>query len=386
LYTWPEVDMPALRAWRVSGVCQLMAEQKVDHLLMSGFDNIRYATDYRTQIIGESFDWFAAVINADGGAELFVPWVDERQDEPLHDLPNIRAVHPLPSWTPAVPQAGYWARTIASRLDGARRVGYELIYPEVLEALQEQLPDTEFKPLGTALFDLRQVKHPIEVELLEAASLVNASAALAGLTAAQPGMTDFDILAVMMGHLQRAGVEFLSHSLCNHRRGSGTWFAAGTVLREGDPYFFDIGCYGAGGYASDIARTGFVGDPHPALKAAYEVLQEAHLVGQQAAKPGVRASTVHDAVNAFLVGKGYPRTPYAMGHGVGIRACELPTICRADRTERDQIIQEGAVIALEPETGVEIDGEYVLVKIEDNFLVESDGLRLLSRPSGGALW
>ncbi len=97
-----------------------MVEQKVDHLLMSGFDNIRYATDYRTQIIGESFDWFAAVVNADGGAELFVPWVDERQDEPLHDLPNIRAVHPLPSWTPAVPQAGYWARTIASRLDGAR--------------------------------------------------------------------------------------------------------------------------------------------------------------------------------------------------------------------------------------------------------------------------
>jgi hypothetical protein len=65
---------------------------------------------------------------------------------------------------------------------------------------------------------------------------------------------------------------------------------------------------------------------------------------------------------------------------VGLRACELPTIHRADRMSRDQVLQENSVISLEPETGVEVDGEFLLLKIEDNFVVESGGLRLLSVP------
>jgi len=181
--------------------------------------------------------------------------------------------------------------------------------------------------------------------------------------------------------MQRAGVEIISHGLCNHRRGSGTWFAEGTVLREGDPFFFDVGCYGKGGYASDIARTGFVGEPHKAVQAAYSVLLEAYQVGQDVARPGVKASVVHDTVNRFLEARGYPRTPYSMGHGVGLRLCELPTIHRADRMSRDQTLIEGSVISLEPETGVEVDGEFMLLKIEDNFVVEVDGLRMISKPT-----
>lgn len=384
MYTWPVVDFDALRRWRSERVAELMRQQRVDHLLLTGFDNIRYATDYRTQIIAEAYDWFAALVDADGSARIFVPWVDE--DTLILDaaLPSVVAVHPLPSWTPAVPHAGYWADVISAHLGDAKRVGYELIYPEIVDGLSSRLSGTEFVALGTALFDLRQIKHPAELTLLEAASVVNASAAQAGLAAAAPGMTDLDILAVIMADLQQQGVEFLSHSLCNHRRGSGTWFAAGTVLDEGDPYFFDIGCYGLGGYASDIARTGFVGEPDRAVRAGYQVLLEAYHAAQEVARPGVKASDVHEAVNRYLAAKGYPRTPYSMGHGVGLRACELPTIHRADRLGRDQPLVEGSVISLEPETAVVVNDELMLLKIEDNFVVEADGLRLLSAPSDGA--
>lgn len=372
-------DLSVLRAWRTERVRELMRDHQLDHLILTGFDNIRYATDYRTQIISEGFDWFAAVIDADGTADIFAPWVDE--DTKNSDLPVVQTVHPLPSWTPAVPHAPFWADSIAPCLQRPRRIGYELIYPEILSALQERLPDAEFIPVATALFDLRQVKHPDELALLERASKINATAAVRGIAAARPGMTDFEVLAVILAELQRTGVEYLTHSLCNHRRGSGTWFAAGTVLREGDPYFFDTGCYGVGGYASDIARTGFVGEPSPVVRTAYNMLLDAYQVGQEAARPGVRASEVHQKINDYLESHGYPRTPYAMGHGVGLRACELPTIHRADRMSRDQMLQEGSVISLEPETGVEVDGEFLLLKIEDNFVVESDGLRLLSIPS-----
>src|SRR5262249_58489031 len=108
------------------------------------------------------------------------------------------------------------------------------------------------------------------------------------------------VLAVVMASLQAAGVEFLSHSLCNVRRGSGTWFAAGNELREGDSFFFDIGCYGPGGYASDMARTGFVGQPPAKVANVYRQLLAAHPAGEAFARPGGPASSLPSAVHARL--------------------------------------------------------------------------------------
>jgi len=67
-----------------------------------------------------------------------------------------------------------------------------------------------------------------------------------------------------------------------------------------------------------------------------------------------------------------------MGHGIGLRACELPTIHRADRMGPDQILEEGMVISLEPETGVEVDGRLIILKVEDNYVLEEGGLRRLT--------
>ncbi|MCZ4611093.1 M24 family metallopeptidase [Streptomyces sp. Lzd4kr] len=380
MYAWPTTDQQALHQARQNTVTDLMGRLDVDHLLLTGFDNIRYVTGFRTQIIAEAHDWFAAITDAEMDCEIFVPWVEETTPDPDPGLPGVRALHPMPSWAPAVPHGEYWTRRLASvlRRRGARRVGVEMLWGEILDELRHALPHVEFVPATTALHDARLIKHPVEIELLAAASHVNARAAEAAMASACPGMRDHDVLATAMQTLQSAGVEFLSHSLCNLGRGSGTWFAAGSELREGDAYFFDIGCYGAGGYSSDMARTGFVGTPPTTVQKAYARLLDAHRIGEDAARAGVRASEVHEAVNGFLRSHGMPITPYAMGHGVGLRACELPTIHRADRMARDQVLREGMVISLEPETSVEVDGRPVLLKVEDNYVVESTGLRRLT--------
>jgi Xaa-Pro aminopeptidase len=378
---WPQIDWTALRSYRWEKVKAVMDENNLDHLLLMGFDNIRYATDYRTQIIAEATDWCAALVDSSGAVDIFVPWIDEVRADPEPDLPWIRAVHPLPSWTPAAPHAPYWAKIITGVMGSARRIGVESGIFEIVEALKVTLPDVEFVEISTALYIAREEKHPLEVELLRAASIVNASAAEHALRHAQAGMTDYDVLALVMSYLQTHGVEFLSHSLCNHRRGTGTWFAAGSTLAEGDAFFFDVGCYGLGGYASDIARTGFIGEPNKEIQKAWGLLHEAYEIGQDMAKPGVKVSKVHNTVNEFLEKAGLPRTPYSMGHGVGLRACELPTIHRSDRMQNDEILQEGWVISLEPETAVEYKGQPMLLKIEDNFVVGRDSLEKLSVPS-----
>jgi Xaa-Pro aminopeptidase len=380
MYDWPAVDETGLQRTRAERARALMDPLQLDHLLLTSFDNIRYLTGYRTLIIAEAFDWFAAIVGQQGDFEMFVPWVDEVEKEPDPDLPGLRAVHPLPSWTPAIPHVSYWVKALAGVLAGrgARRVGYEMLYAELLGPLVEALPEVEFVPVTTALHDLRMRKDALELTLLEAASKVNSMAADAALKAAEAGMTDYDVLSVAMASLQAAGVEFLSHSLCNLRRGSGTWFAIGHEFREGDSFFFDIGCYGPGGYASDMARTGFVGQPPAKVVDVYRQLLAAHRTGEAFARPGIRASSVHETINAELRDQGLPLTPYSVGHGVGLRACELPTIYRADRMGRDQVLQEGMVISLEPETGVEVDGRLIILKVEDNYVVEQGGLRRLT--------
>ncbi|MDV7087639.1 M24 family metallopeptidase [Rhodococcus opacus] len=379
MFNWPEIDITRLRNDRRENLRQVMREHNVSHLVLTGFDHIRYATDYRTQIIAESFDWFAAVVDEDGASQIFAPWIDETQKQPITDLPWIENLHPMPSWAPVVGHPKTWARGLADTLRGATRVGIELIDPQVLALLKDELPRTEFVSIGAALYDARIRKTDEEIVLLEAASAVNSLGAEAGKAAAVAGVTDHDILAAVMGEMQAAGPEFLSHSLCNHRRGDGGWFAEGTILQDGDPYFFDIGVYGKHGYASDIARTGFVGgEPRKEIKDTYRKLLTAHRIGEEAAKPGVRVSEVDRAVNDYLEKEGLPRTPYAMGHGVGLRACELPTIYRSHLIDRDQVIVENSVISLEPETGLVIDGEFMLLKVEDNYVVESDGVRRLS--------
>ncbi len=387
MHDWPTIDEAALHAVRRPRTAELMARLDLDHLLVTSFDAIRYACGYRTMIIAEAFDWFAAIVDREGEADVFVPWVDERHDAPEPEMPWIRAIHPLPSWTPALPHRGFWLRSLSDVLRGrgARRIGVELLYAELLGGLRAELPGADWIPVTTELHDLRTRKEPLELQLLAAASFVNSRAVDDAVAALEPGMLDHDVLAIAMASQQRAGVEYVSHSVCNVRRGTGAWFAIGNELREGDAFFFDIGCYGRGGYASDMARTAFVGEPPAEVVRVYRCLLDAHHVGEETARPGVRASEVHEAVNRYLERQGLPITPYSLGHGVGLRACELPTIHRADRMDRDQPLAEGMVIALEPETGVEVDGRFVLMKVEDDYVVEADGVRRLTDASYGAV-
>ncbi len=189
MYDWPAVDHEQLHRARAERIGALMRAERLDHLLLTSFDNIRYVTGYRTQIISEGFGWFAAVARRDGDFEIFVPWVEETSREPDPSLPGLAAVHPLPSWTPAVPHAPYWTQALHRSLAGsrARRVGYEMVYAELLGPLAEALPQIEFVPVTTALHELRMRKDELELRLLEAASNVNSMAATTALKAAGPG-------------------------------------------------------------------------------------------------------------------------------------------------------------------------------------------------------
>jgi Xaa-Pro dipeptidase len=387
MFEWPLVDWDVLRRTRRERVAAVMRRLEVDHLLLTGHDNIRYATDYRSMLVSDGFDWYAAVVDEVGEATIFVPYVSEDVAAPQPDLPWVKAFVATPSWTPSVTQEAIWLRLLVReiRRANARRVGVDFLTFQFVDGLRKELPGVEFVSAAQALYDARRVKTADEIRLLEAASTVNALAISAALSRLVEGMTDFDVLAIAMEGLQRAGVEFLTHSVCVARDDqlSGNWFARGKRLWEGDAFFFDIGCYGVGGYASDVCRTGFVGEPPAEVRKGYVALLEAYRAGQAMARPGVRVSEIDRTINDALRKQGRRETPYSMGHGVGLRVCELPIIYRPDMMTTDAVLEEGMVIALEPETTVALLEGPVVLKVEDNFLVERAGLRRLSMSGYG---
>ena len=68
-----------------------------------------------------------------------------------------------------------------------------------------------------------------------------------------------------------------------------------------------------------------------------------------------------------------------MGHGLGLRMCEPPSIAPGDKT----VIEPGMILTIEPSMvfQAEVDGEsrrYVCVH-EENIAVTENGVQLLSR-------
>jgi Xaa-Pro dipeptidase len=388
IFEWPVIDAAELRRYRGARVADVMRQANVDHLLLTGFDTIRYALDLRVMLISEGHDWFAALSDIDGEAVLFIPWIGEDSDVRDVYMPRVRKSVATPSWTSCLNQLEIWTHLLAREIvaSGARRVGVDSLPFELFESLRQAVPQVELVPIYRALGRARQVKHPIEMRLIEAAGQANSIASAAAVARAHEGATDFEVLSEAMATLQRLGVEYMTHSLCITRGSqlAGSWFPKGRRLWEGDPFFFDIGCYGVGGYASDMARTGFVGEPGKAVRQAYAALMTALGDGLEILRPGTHVSEVFERINKSLRQQGFGETPYSVGHGIGVRACEEPIIYRKDMMAHDAIIEEGMALAVEPETTVEVDGTQVVLKIEDSDAIERTGPRRFTPGGYGA--
>jgi Xaa-Pro aminopeptidase len=380
----PDLDslLATVRRKRTERATGLMRKLQVDTLLLGMPDDIRYVCDYRSLIINESADWMLCVFDDTGQADIYGAHVREEAQQPHADLPAVRSLRPLPSWVPVMAEPETVVRTIAGALNSARRVGYDAIHPELLRSLKSALPRVEFEYAGHAIFETRQRKLPEEVALMERACADNARALDAAWAVAVPGASDYDLLAASIGQQQRQGAEIITHYTCNVRADNGVWFPTGKRIQPGDGVFIDQVYYGAGGYASDLTRTVFVGEPAPEVLRAYADLVEVSRAVHAAARPGVSISQLDKMLNDSLVKCGLAPSPYGLGHGIGLRVCELPSLTQRDLLDRDSVLVEGQVIAIEPETSVLHAGREHALKVEDCFVVEADGIRPLGPPAG----
>lgn len=375
----PVVDFAELHKARSKKISKMMAKLGLDALVITTTDNIRYTSDWRpVPFLTELYnDEFASIFTSDGESYCYQPSVIEPVKNPSKEMPWVKELLPMPSWSPNPYVAKIWGKILSKKLKqvGAKKVGVEYLPFQVHAELKKQMPRAGLGSVFEKMLEIRAVKDPTEIKILEYNAGLLDECSEAGLAVAKPGETEFRLATAVATKMWEMGTEYMSHNLIlSCRRTSIEWYHKKRTFSDGDSVLADIGFFGMGGYCTDMTRTITAGQPSTTFKEAYQAIKEAHLKGIKALVPGARASEVDEVIRKTIKESGYPDTPYSNGHGIGLRCIESPHIYKKQWMAKDTKIEPGMVVCLEPETYVEDRS----IKLEDMVLVTDSGPRTLT--------
>lgn len=142
-------------------------------------------------------------------------------------------------------------------------------------------------------------------------------------------------------------------------------------LQTGDVLMLDTGAI-HDGYFCDFDRNYAIGQAPDDSRRAYDTLYAATEAGLAAARPGATCSEVFHAMNAVIARFGGADAQAGrIGHGLGMRLTEWPSLIPADTT----VLEPGMVMTLEP--GLEMAPGRIMVH-EENIVIREAGAQLLS--------
>ena len=273
-----------------------------------------------------------------------------------------------------------WPELVASI--GAKRVGVEaaLVPQATWMKLAAAAPDVELVPIEGWIEADRATKEPAELERVAAACAVGDRALATLLPEIRPGVTEAELALRLEWLMRTSGAEALPFDvacLAGPEAALPHGAPGDRPVIEGAVLLFDFGAQ-VEGYASDMTRTLFVGEPSgrdqdlyalvkAAQTAAIDALEEA--VGRKDGLPSGRAI---DAVARGVIGDaGYGDLfGHSLGHGIGLATHEAPTL---SRRAAETPLPSPTVFSIEP--GIYIEGE-TGIRIEDLVTIDVAAGRL----------
>ena len=272
-----------------------------------------------------------------------------------------------------------WERSVGERLrdGGWSRIGFEDAALSVAShrALGEAAGDgVAFEPLGNAISELRAVKEAAELELMAAAIRLTDEVFVAATADLAAGTTERELDWRIERTMRERGADGPAFPtiVAAGPHGARPHHAPGDrAIAAGDPVVIDMGVR-LGGYAADLTRTIWVGEPTERLRAVYNVVQAAQRAALGAIRAGASAKDVDAAARDVVAAAGYgDEFTHGLGHGLGVRVHEAPSLSKTS----EDVLRAGQVVTVEP--GIYLDG-WGGVRIEDVGVVEADGFRVLS--------
>ena len=356
---------------------KIMKSYKLDGLLLTSPQNIRYFTGYDSQFWeSPPRPWFV-VVPSSGKPIGIVPEIGESEFKKTW-LDDIK------SWpSPRPDDEGI--SLVKSTLDDLQKI-YGQIGAEFGKEMAIRMPVRDLLKLkeiiktnivdgSDAIWDMRMIKTNNEIERIKFICSI-ASDAYNSLPA-----------KLAIGDTERAAVNKLKIDILN-RGADNVPFMPGIsgpggvsqivcgpsdrILENGDILFIDTGST-FDGYFCDFDRNFAFGSVSSDVERVNEVLWQATEAGIKAAVPGATTLDVFNAMNKIIEdGGAIGNNVGRLGHGLGLQLTEPPS----HRPEEKTIIKENMVLTIEP--GMEYEKDKMLVH-EENIVIHKDSAELITK-------
>lgn len=142
------------------------------------------------------------------------------------------------------------------------------------------------------------------------------------------------------------------------------------VLKEGDIISIDMGAE-KDGYNGDAARTYPVGKVSDEALNLIEVTKQSFFEGVRYAVHGAKLGDMSSAIQEYVESHGYSVVRDLVGHGIGRKLHEDPSVPNYGRKGRGVRLAEGMTLAVEPMVNA---GDYKVAVLDDDWtVVTQDG-------------
>lgn len=140
------------------------------------------------------------------------------------------------------------------------------------------------------------------------------------------------------------------------------------ILREGDIVSLDCGLIYKG-YHSDSARTYGVGKISDEAQKLIDVTKQSFFEGIKLAKAGNHLYDISGAIEDYVVANGFTCVKDFVGHGIGTKMHEEPSIPNFHQRRRGMKLEPGMTLAIEPMVNV---GDWHVCILDDDWTVVTE--------------
>lgn len=220
------------------------------------------------------------------------------------------------------------------------------------------------------LAELRQVKCVDELNLIENNTKLLSLAMADAAAQVQPGRRESDVWAALATRLMsEAGQEVELHGNLGsgYRAAEADPHATTRQIATGEPVLLDAYPY-LSGYATDLTRTWFCGQPNPMLVRAYDAVRASLEAVERRLRPGAVGSELDAVAKKALETAGLPPFAHHTGHGFGVNQQERPWLVAGSA----DVLKPGMVVAVEP--GCYFPGVGG-IRLEQAYVIDEDGAR-----------
>jgi Xaa-Pro dipeptidase len=344
---------------------KLMAENKIDAIIMEGGTSLNYFTGASW---GRSERLFCMIIPQNGEPFFIAPKFEEGRAKEQTGNAKIFTWNENESPYELIKQVLKEYNLLSASLGIEETTRYF-----VTENLQNTISSIKIQPANVVTAGCRSLKSAHEIELMQIANDITAEVYKASVKQLKEGMGEREFGGIISNLFSEFGVQGGALVLFGQASAYPHGLLKETKLKQGDIVLIDGGC-SVEGYESDITRTTVFGKPTDKMKAVWDIVSKAQNEALKTAKPNITAESVDAAARKVIAdngyGSGYEYFTHRLGHGIGMDGHEWYYLVGGNKYE----LRSGNMFSNEP--GIYIIGEFG-IRIEDEMLITDSGAKLL---------